>query len=85
MRRDTIRERESERGTEHGKSIYSGKVETTIGNFFFFCASKIAFTHSAKSEKKAIKHKYYQIYTSRDKSTMFRQVCCWEQAAPVGL
>lgn len=78
-------EKESERGTEHRKSIYSGRVQTTIGNIFF-CASKIAFTHSAKLEKKkAIKHKYYQSYTSKDNLTMFRQVCCWEQAAPVGL
>lgn len=43
-----IKERERSRAQ---KSIYSGELQTTIGNIFF-CASKIALTHSAKIRDK---------------------------------
>lgn len=36
MKRDTIRKSERNR-----KSIYSGKVETTIGNIFFFVLARL--------------------------------------------
>lgn len=84
MKRDTIRERaREEQSTE--RAFTAAKLRQLLATFFF-CASKIAFTHSAKLEKKkAIKHKYYQIYTLKDNFTRFRQARCWEQPAPVRL
>lgn len=82
MKRDTIRERAREEQSTK-RAFTAAKLRQLLATFF--CASKIAFTHSAKLEKKAIKHKYYQIYTLKDNLTMFRQVCYWEQPAPVGL
>lgn len=45
MKRDTIRESAREEQSTR-RAFTAAEVETTIGNFF--CASKIAFTHSAK-------------------------------------
>lgn len=54
-------EKESERGTEHRKSIYSGRVQTTIGNIFFVLAR--LHLHTVQNQKrKAIKHKNYQLH-----------------------
>lgn len=87
MKRDTIREKERERDRAQKEHLQLFEDELRQLLATFFCASKIAFTHSAKLEEKknkAIKHKYYQIYTLKDILTMFRQVC-WEQSTPVGL
>lgn len=53
MKRDTIREtaRERKRARKRAFTAVEKRVETTIGRQIF-CASKIAFTHSAKLEKK---------------------------------
>lgn len=47
-------EKESERGTEHRKSIYSGRVQTTIGNIFFVLA-RLHLHTVQKLEKKSNK------------------------------
>lgn len=60
MKRDTIRK--SERGTEHGKkrAFTAAKLRQLLATFFF-CASKIAFTHSAKIRRKKNKSNKTQI------------------------
>lgn len=91
MKRDTIREK-SERGTGHGtkekKSIYSGESWDNYWQrgFFFFCASKIAFTHSANNLKsKKQQNTNTLIHFWKGGNLLFRQARCWEQPAPVGI
>ncbi len=60
MKRDTIREK-SERGREHGKKHFTAAKLRQLLATFFFCASKIAFTHSAKLKKRKKKSNKTQI------------------------
>jgi len=50
MKRDTIRERAREEQSTK-RAFTEAKLRQLLATFFF-CASKIAFTHSAKLEKK---------------------------------
>lgn len=81
MKRDTIQKSKREENRAR-KEHLQRQSRDNYWQHFFFCASKIAFTHSAKklgeeNKKRAIKHKYDQIYTLRDNLSMFRQVCCF--------
>lgn len=69
MKKDTIRE--SAREEQSTKRAFTAAAKSKQLLATFFCASKIAYTHSAKLEKKkAIKHKYHQIYTLKDNLTI---------------